>query len=263
MAKKLYIGTNTKMYKTIAQTDEYLKKLGKQIETIDQTQVELFVIPSFTALESAGKRAGDYGIRLGGQNMAWEDEGQYTGEISPVMLKEVGATIAEIGHSERRHIFGEPDEMENRKVHAAVRHNMTALLCVGETGQQKEHGVAGEMLRIQIKEGLYGVKPEDARSIWIAYEPVWAIGTHGEPASAEYAQDQHRVIRETLVELFGGVGMEIPILYGGSVNPQNAEKLISMPDVDGLFIGRSAWDAVRFGEIIRKVMMAFQKKTKN
>ncbi|UWP59391.1 triose-phosphate isomerase [Ruminococcus gauvreauii] len=260
MKNKLYIGTNTKMYKTIAQTAEYLEELGKQIKTVDREKIELFVIPSFTALESAGRRACDYGIRIGGQNMAWEDEGQYTGEISPAMLKEAGATIAEIGHSERRHVLGESDEMENRKVHAAVRHGMTALLCVGETGLQKEHGVADETLRIQIKEGLYGIKPEDASSIWIAYEPVWAIGTGGQPASAEYACERHRVIRDTLFEHFGDAAYTIPLLYGGSVNMQNAEKLISVPDIDGLFIGRSAWDAAQFGEIIRKVLAAFLRK---
>lgn len=260
MNKLLYIGTNTKMYQTCSRTSEFLTELGKQLKSIDRSHMELFVIPSFISLERAGEIAFDYKIRLGAQNMAWEDEGQFTGEISPVMLKEAGVTIAEIGHSERRHILGETDEMENQKVHAAIRHKITALLCVGETGQQKDHGIASEILRIQIKEGLYGVSAKDAKSIWIAYEPVWAIGNGGKPASPEYAQQQHQVIRETLLELFGEPAKEIPILYGGSVNLQNAESLIAMPDIDGLFIGRSAWDAVRFAEIIRKVSAVFLEK---
>lgn len=260
--KKLYIGTNTKMYQGIAQTVAFLNELGALTKDIDRAEVELFVIPSYTALDAAGRAAQAQGIRLGAQNVAWEDEGQFTGEISAPMLLEVGAGIAEIGHSERRHILGETNDMENRKVHAALRHSMTALLCIGETKEQKLRGIANEILRIQLKEGLFEVCPKAAKDrLWIAYEPVWAIGLDGEPASATYAEEKHRVIRETLCELLGEtVGNAVPILYGGSVNAQNAEALIVRPHIDGLFIGRSAWKAESFAAIIRTVLPLFQQK---
>lgn len=261
MAKKLYIGTNTKMYKTIAQTTAFLQELGQLTRDISREEMELFVIPSYTALAAAGPLARQYGIRLGAQNMGWEDEGQFTGEISPVMLAEVGVSVAEIGHSERRHTLGEDDEMENRKVHAALRHGFTPLLCVGETERQKQWGVADETLRTQLKIGLHGVTPRQAQSLYVAYEPVWAIGTSGKPATKEYAEEKHALIRRTLVELFGREGEGIPLLYGGSVNPNNAAELIQMQHIDGLFIGRSAWVAEGFNAIIRQVLpLALAKK---
>ncbi|MDR2391844.1 MAG: triose-phosphate isomerase [Planctomycetota bacterium] len=252
---KLYIGTNTKMYKTIAQTADFLDKLGRHAADIPRDKMELFVIPSFTALETAAKYAAPAHIVLGAQNMGWEDEGQFTGEISPLMLKEIGVRVVEIGHSERRHVLGETDEQENRKVLCAFRHGFVPLLCIGETGTEKDAGISDEILRIQLKRGLHGVTPIQAKELWIAYEPVWAIGVSGIPASKEYAEEKHQVIRRTLVELFGGEsGGAIPILYGGSVNNENASSLIAMPAVDGLFIGRCAWDADNLNRIIRDVM---------
>lgn len=263
MAKldKLYIGTNTKMYKTIADTTMFLQQLGAATQSISRNEMELFVIPSYTALEAACKCASQSGISLGAQNMAWEDEGQFTGEISPLMLKEVGVQIAEIGHSERRHILGETDEQENKKVLCSLRHGLTPLLCIGETARQKELGISNEIMRIQLKTGLAGVAAPQAQNVWIAYEPVWAIGAAGVPASKEYAEEKHAMIRQTLVELFGTqTGGDIPILYGGSVNNQNAPQLIQMPHIDGLFIGRSAWDAENFAQIIQTVLPLFLKK---
>lgn len=260
MKQKLRMGTNTKMYMGIAQTTEYLERLGRLTRDLDRAVLDLFVIPSFTALDVAGRLAAQQGILLGAQNMAWEDEGPFTGEVSPLMLREVGASIAEIGHSERRHILHETDEMANQKVHAALRHGMTALLCVGETQRQKERGLADEVLRTQLKEGLYGVEKNQAVQVWVAYEPVWAIGAEGQPASAEYAEEKHRVIHDTLLLLFGDASEDIPVLYGGSVNPQNAAGLIAMPHIDGLFVGRSAWDAQRFAEMLRAVLPVFLEK---
>lgn len=260
--RKLYIGTNTKMYKTIAESVVHIETLGALTADISRDQMELFVIPPFTALEAAGKPARESVIRLGAQNMSWEDEGQFTGEISPRMLREVGVDVVEIGHSERRHVLGEDDEMENRKVLCALRNGFTPLLCIGETGVQKDIGISDEMLRIQIKVGLNGVDKEMAKRLWIAYEPVWAIGVNGVPATEEYAQEKHEVIREALVELFGAEAAGgIPLLYGGSVNNQNAAELIGMRNVDGLFIGRSAWDAENFNAIIRMVLPLFFRKT--
>lgn len=255
---KLYLGTNTKMYKTIFDTIDFLAELYSLTADIEREKLELFVIPSFTALEPARKSVPADKISLGAQNMCWEDQGQFTGEISPLMLKEVGVKIVEIGHSERRHVLRETDSEENKKVLTALRHGFTALLCIGETEEQKNQGMSDEVLRIQLKAGLYGVTPNQAKSLWVAYEPVWAIGANGTPAGKEYADEKHAVIKQALIELFGEeIGGDIPTLYGGSVNNENADELIAMPHIDGLFIGRSAWNAKNFNQIIRQVMPLF------
>lgn len=261
---KLHIGTNTKMYKNITMTTDFLSRLGELTSGISRERMELFVIPSFTTLSAASGIAEKGDIRLGAQNMGWEDEGQFTGEISPLMLKEVGVGIIEIGHSERRHVLGETDVMENRKVLCALRHGFNPLLCVGETGEQKEAGLADEVLRMQLKLGLRGVEPEEAKALRIAYEPVWAIGVSGVPASKEYAEERHRTLRQCLVELFGAeAGGGVPLLYGGSVNNENAPDLIRMPSIDGLFIGRAAWDAENFMRILTDVLPLFEVKRAN
>lgn len=254
--KHIYLGTNTKMYKTIQDTTSFLSSLSALTADIDRKYMTLFVIPSFTTLDAARKTVPADVIRLGAQNMGWEDQGQFTGEISPLMLKEVGTQIIEIGHSERRHVLMETDEMENKKVLCALRHGFTPLLCIGETGKQKELGISAETLRIQLKVGLKDVTPQQAATqLWIAYEPVWAIGVGGTPASKEYAMEMHAVIRDTVKEMFGEeAGSAIPLLYGGSVNRENAVELAVVPNIDGLFIGRSAWDAENFNLLIRDVL---------
>lgn len=256
----LFMGTNLKMNKTIQETVSFLTQLHESTRDIDRSSLTLFVIPSYTALESARKSVPHESILLGAQNMFWEDQGQFTGEISPLMIQETGATIIEIGHSERRHVFGETDAEENKKIRAALRHGFTALLCVGETAEQKEQGIQDEVLRIQLKVGLNGIDRHEWSRIWIAYEPVWAIGVNGKPASADYAQERHAVIKGALAELFGEEGAQIPVLYGGSVNPQNASALIVKPSIDGLFVGRSAWDAGAFNQLIRQVQPLFQNR---
>lgn len=249
--KKLYFGSNLKMYKNVRETVEYLTRLQENTRDLDREKYELFIIPSFTSLMKASEQTDQSLIRLGAQNMCWEEQGQFTGEISPLMLQELGMQIAELGHSERRHVFGERDQELNLKVKAALDHGFTALLCIGETQEQKEYGISDEVLRTQLKIGFYGVSPDETGKLWVAYEPVWAIGVNGKPATAEYAQEKHHVIRETLVEIFGERGAQIPVLYGGSVNPGNANELIVLPDVDGLFVGRAAWDADKFDALIR------------
>ncbi len=257
---KIYLGTNTKMFKNIADTVSFLSELEDLTADIDKTKMELFVIPSFTALEAAKRTLSENHIKLGAQNMNWEEEGQFTGEISPLMLKEIGVQIIEIGHSERRHKFGETDEEEKKKVLTAIKHGFIPLLCIGETLEQKNYGISKEIIRIQLKIGLSEISKEQAQNIWIAYEPVWAIGVNGIPADENYADEMHAVIKETVMSLFGKeIGSDIPILYGGSVNIENAEKLIQKPNIDGLFIGRSAWQAKNFNTIIRSVLPLFQK----
>lgn len=253
--KRLYLGTNTKMYKNIAQTRAFLKELSELTAGIGREQLELFVIPSYTALEAAQKAVSAAGIRIGAQNMAWLDEGELTGEISPGMLKEVGVEIVEIGHSERRHVLGEDLEMIRKKVLCAAGHGFTTLLCVGETELEKRTGCMDEGLCVQLRSALYGFPAEYADRLWIAYEPVWAIGKNGAPASREYAEARHRTIRKVLCQKFGAeTGGGIPLLYGGSVRLENAAGFIEMEHIDGLFIGRSAWDAKRFHTIIQDVL---------
>ena len=252
--KKIYLGTNTKMYKDSAGTVEYLRRL-KELTGDVARKAGLFVIPSFTSLPAAREELKGSDIRLGAQNMCWEEEGQFTGEISPNMLSELSVEIVEIGHSERRHVFRETDEEEARKVSAAVRHGFTALLCVGETLEDKNYGISDEILSIQLKKGLSLTKAGDSRQIMIAYEPVWAIGAGGMPAREDYVEERHKRIREVLQGVYGEeAGLQIPILYGGSVNKENAAALSGQPHVDGLFIGRSAWDADNFNSIIRMVL---------
>lgn len=255
MKKKFYFGTNTKMYKTIQDTIEFVQGLQELTKDISREDMTLFVIPSYTTLKDANEKKDKNLLMVGAQNMGWEEQGQFTGEISPLMLQEIGTDLVMIGHSERRHVLGETDEQENKKVICSLNHNFTTLLCVGETEDQKEFGISEEIIRIQLKKGLYGVTKEMTKKLWIAYEPVWAIGVNGKPATKEYAEQIHIVIRQTLKELFGEeAGEEIPVLYGGSVNPENAVGLSRMEHIDGLFIGRAAWQAENFNKIIRDVM---------
>lgn len=256
--RKLLLGTNLKMYKTATQTLQYLSDLSSRIIDL-RDKVDFFVIPSFTSLPVAVKFT-DY-VKIGAQNMHWEEQGQFTGEISPLMLKDLGdISIIEIGHSERRHVFNESSKECNHKLTTAVKHGFTALLCVGETTEEKEFGIADEVLRSQLKIGLFDIDISYIKQLWIAYEPVWSIGVDGTPASTEYAQEKYTVIRNLLIDLYGDAGLDIPILYGGSVNNGNAAVLIGETDVDGLFIGRSAWDAENFDRVSRLALGAWEAK---
>ena len=255
MSKKIYFGTNLKMYKNIHDTVSYLEDLTRLTADLNRDEIELFVIPSYTSLPDAVKISRRELVHLGAQNMCWEEQGQFTGEISPLMLKELGLDLVMIGHSERRHVFRETDYEENKKVLCSLEHGFTTLLCIGETEQEKEYGISNEILRTQLIAGFHGVSTDYAKKIWVAYEPVWAIGVNGKPASVEYANEKHGVIRKCLVELFGEeAGKLIPVLYGGSVNPGNAERLIEQPEIDGLFTGRSAWQAEAFDKLIRSAL---------
>lgn len=257
MGKKLLYGSNLKMYKGVSDTKQYLRELIDATGNINSEEIEMFIIPSYVALESAINVCKGSHIKIGAQNMHWETEGQYTGEISPKMLKEMGVSLIMAGHSERRHIFGETDEEENKKIKSAVQHGFSALLCVGETEKEKEYGIGMEVLKKQLHIGFYGISESDVEKLWVAYEPVWAIGVNGTPPSAEYVEKMHQTIKKELYEIFGEKGREIPVLYGGSVNHSNAEHLITLPSVDGLFVGRAAWDASSFDKLIRESQHAY------
>ncbi len=246
------------MYKTIEMTTSYLKKLAENTKDLSRDEIELFVLPSYTALSEAAKCTDRSLVHLGAQNMCWEDEGQFTGEISPVMLKEMNLDMIMAGHSERRHVFGEKDEEENKKVLSALSHGLKVILCIGETLEDKNYRVSKEVLRTQLKIDLFGVEPSHCRELLIGYEPVWSIGVNGLPASPDYAEEMHGAIKECLEEIFGAESHEIPVLYGGSVNPGNAEELIRQPSIDGLYVGRSAWDADKFDALIRQALGALR-----
>ncbi len=259
--KKIYFGTNLKMYKGNAETIKYLTALSHAVDHFKTDyDIELFVIPSYTCIKDAttvvDSIKNNKKIIIGAQNMNANDNGQFTGEISPPMLKEAGATLVMIGHSERRHVMKETDQEENEKVISALSHGFTTLLCIGETLEQKNYNLSDEVLRTQLKIGLYGVKKHQLSKLWIAYEPVWAIGKDGIPATAEYANEKHAVIKQCLSELFAEDGHKIPVLYGGSVNPENSNKLIIQPHIDGLFVGRSAWDGKKFPSLIQNALNA-------
>ena len=253
---KLYFGSNLKMYKGIADTAAFLTELQQLTADLDREQIELFILPSYTSLPEAAKVTDQHLIRLGAQNMGWEEEGQFTGEISCRMLAELGIGMVMAGHSERRHVFRETDEDERLKVRCALDHGMIPLLCIGETGEDKGYGVSREVLAVQLKIGLHGLSDEEARRVRVAYEPVWSIGVHGTPAEPSYAEEMHASIKATLREIFPNVWEEIPVLYGGSVNPGNACALIALPSVDGLYVGRSAWQADKFNILIRDAIGA-------
>ena len=259
---KLYMGTNTKMYKTPVQAAQHLARLLELCSDISPDILQLFIFPSYPSIEDMAKLAAGSGLMIGSQSIGYEEEGQYTGEISPLMLREGGADLVMVGHSERRHTFLESDFDEERRVKCAVEHDFTTLLCVGETSAQKQYGVSREALAIQLKIGLHSLTSSQANDkLWIAYEPVWAIGVNGVPADENYADAMHAEIKAVLREIFGpSTGDDIPVLYGGSVNLQNAERLIQKPNIDGLFIGRSAWDASNFNAIIRAVLPLFARR---
>ncbi len=246
------------MYKTIEMTTSYLTKLAENTKDISRDEIELFVLPSYTSLSEAVKCTDRSLVHLGAQNLCWEDEGQFTGEISPVMLKEMNLDMVMVGHSERRHVFGERDEEENKKVKAALSHGLKVILCIGETLDDKTWGISEEVLRTQLKIDLYGVEPSHCSELLIGYEPVWSIGVNGLPASPDYAEKMHKAIKQCLKELYGSESEAIPVLYGGSVNPGNAEALIVQPSIDGLYVGRSAWDADKFDALIRQAMGALR-----
>ncbi len=252
--KKVFIGSNLKMYKTNQQNRAFVSQLLELTKDLTGSNLILFILPSYTALADICRLVDHSSILIGAQNMHWEDNGAYTGEISPLMLKELGIDLVMLGHAERRSIFGETDRMVNQRVKASLSNGFRTLLCVGDTAEDMFFGVSEERLRLQIKIALHGVESSFLEQLWVAYEPVWAIGAGGKPADPEFASRMQHSIRNTLNEVFPDHPNSIPILYGGSVNFENCSALISQPEIDGLFIGRAAWDAVNFNRIIRKVI---------
>jgi triosephosphate isomerase len=215
--------------------------------------VEIVFAPPFTGLYPLSTliELDKPNIKLGAQDVYWEDEGAFTGEVSPVMLADLGVDYVIIGHSERRQYFGETDETVNKKVKAVFAHGMTPILCCGETLAQREAGETESFVASQVRNGCAGLTPEQAAVLVVAYEPIWAIGT-GRTAVPEDANDVARTIRATIGALFGPpAAMTMRVLYGGSVKPENAAMYFAEPDIDGALVGGAALNATSFAEIAR------------
>jgi triosephosphate isomerase (TIM) len=246
--RKPIVAGNWKMNKEV--DDAIALASAVKLELLNFTDAEVVLCPPFTALKAVGDVLQGSYIKLGAQNMHWEKEGAYTGEISPSMLRNVFCHYVILGHSERRAIFHETNEAVNRKVKAALSAGLRPIMCVGETLAEHEAGRTEDVVRIQVEAGLAGVEA-GAANIVLAYEPVWAIGT-GKTATPEQAQEVHAFLRGIMAKMLGdNIASGIRIQYGGSVKPGNAKELFSQPDIDGGLIGGAALDARGFVEIVR------------
>lgn len=244
---KLWIGTSWKMNKTLAEARAFAQAL---VVADGHSRIQRFVMPPFTALREVSAELEGTSVRVGAQNMHWSEAGAWTGEISAPMLVDCGATLVEIGHSERRAHFGETDETVARKVAAAARHGLTPLICLGETREERDAGQASAVLRRQTTAALSGLDPvQKSAPILLAYEPVWAIGAGGAPASPDYAEARHREIIETAAQ---SLGRAVPCLYGGSVDAENCTAFLARAPIDGLFIGRAAWTVEGYLDILNR-----------
>lgn len=251
MSRTPMVAGNWKMYKTSGEGAILVQDLERIVRNI-WDEVEIVVCPPFTALKSVSTviEYDSLNIRLGAQNMHWESEGAYTGEIAPRMLEEFSCDYVILGHSERREYFGETDAIVNRKVKAAIAAGIKPIMCVGESLDTREADQTDSFVRSQVRGGLEGVEASAAGEIVVAYEPIWAIGT-GRTPTPEMANDVCRTIRATVGAMFGqDVAMKVRILYGGSVKPENARMFFSEPDIDGALVGGAALKADSFADII-------------
>lgn len=244
-----WIGTSWKMNKTLAEAQAFAEALAAADEARDP-RIRRFVIPPFTAVREVKQILSDSSVKVGAQNMHWADSGAWTGEVSPLMLTDCGLDIVELGHSERREYFGETDETVGLKVEAAVRHGLIPLICIGETLAEREAGRAQEVIQAHVRGALDNLsEARKAAPILFAYEPVWAIGENGIPATSDYADARQAEIINVAQDR---LGRRIPCLFGGSVDADNCKALIQCPHIDGLFIGRSAWNVGGYLDILAK-----------
>jgi triosephosphate isomerase len=246
MARNPIVIGNWKMYKTSREAAAYLEELLPQIEGC---KAKVFLAVPYTSIAAAAKAAKGSEVLIGAQNMNDARDGAFTGEIAALMLKEAGAAFVLLGHSERRKLFGETNEFIQRKVVRALQDDLIPVLCVGETAEQREEGKTEEVLRRQIEECLEGIPVEEASKLMLAYEPVWAIGT-GKTATPEMAAEAHASCRAVLADLFGKKrASAIPLLYGGSVKPENAAALLAQKGIDGLLVGGASLEPEVFAQI--------------
>jgi triosephosphate isomerase len=250
MSRTPFIAANWKMHKTVLETVAFIKEFRKLADAVHD--VEIVVAPPFTALRPAADAAHASNIGIAGQNLHWERQGAFTGEVSAAMLKEAGAEYAIIGHSERRQLFGETDETVNRKLLSAIAAQLTPIVCIGETLAQRDGNETLGVLDRQIKQGLDGLTADQIAALVIAYEPVWAIGT-GRNATPAQAGEAHAHIRSRIRQWFGGTAADqCHIIYGGSVKPENIRELAVLPDVDGALVGGASLEVRGFYEIVSR-----------
>lgn len=242
------IAGNWKMYKTISETESFFADVAPRVK--DVHHCEMIIAPPFLALRRASELSAPSGIAISAQNLHWEKEGAFTGEVSASMIRDSGATCSLIGHSERRQLFGETDASVNKKIRAALASQLQPIVCIGETLQEREAGHMEQVLDRQMTQGFAGLTEADFSPIIIAYEPVWAIGT-GRTATPEIAQHAHTYIRSRLQSLVSrGVAQAVRILYGGSVKPDNIRGLMQQADIDGVLVGGASLQPKSFADIV-------------
>lgn len=247
-SRRPLIAGNWKMYKTCSEAVETSRQLVKLVA--DAKDVDIMIAPQFTALAPVSEIIKDSPVSLGAQNLFWEKEGAYTGEVSAEMLMAAGCSHVIIGHSERRQYFAETDDTVNKKIGSAINGQLTPVFCVGETETERELKDTFSVLDKQMTIGLKGFSSDQLEKLVVAYEPVWAIGT-GKTATASQAQEVHQFLRSMLEKIFGdSFSQTIRILYGGSVKPKNISELMAMPDIDGALVGGASLDAETFSKIV-------------
>jgi L-erythrulose 1-phosphate isomerase len=249
VSPEFWIGTSWKMNKTLAEAMVFADGL-LAADAAHDSRIQRFIVPPFPYVREVKARLKTTSVMVGAQNMHWHDGGAWTGEVSPLMLKDCHLDLVELGHSERREFFAETDETVGLKTEAAIRHGLIPLVCIGETLAQREAGKSAAVLEAQVR-GSLGKLSGDQKSapILLAYEPFWAIGVNGIPATSAYADARQAEIIAVAASV---LGRRIPCLYGGSVNAGNCEELITCPHIDGLFIGRAAWDVAGYLDILQK-----------
>jgi triosephosphate isomerase len=250
MMRKKIVAANWKMNMTQAESERFVETFLRDCGEI--TDVEVVIVPPFTAIAKVMEALGRaHNIKVGAQNMYWEKSGAFTGEISAALLRDLFVHYVVLGHSERRTLFGETDEMVNRKVRAAHEATLRPIVCIGETLEQRDKGNVEKILSIQLRGSLAGLTPKELQETVVAYEPVWAIGT-GRNATPLQAQEAHAFIRKTLREMADDATAErVRIQYGGSVKPENARELMSQPDIDGALVGGASLDPRSFVQIVK------------
>src|SRR5579859_8114687 len=249
MSRKKLIAANWKMYKTPEQAQSFIGAFLPHVH--GHTRDEIVICPPYICIPAVAELVRDTNVGVGGQNMFWEKEGAYTGEISAPMLLAVGCSHVIIGHSERRQYFGETDDTVNRKLKAALAAGLTAIVCIGEVLQEREAGISDDVLRRQCENALREISGQQVGKLTIAYEPVWAIGT-GKTATPEMAADAHRIVRAEIAKLLGAeVANQMRILYGGSVKPENATALLGQEEIDGALVGGASLKPESFTAIVK------------
>jgi triosephosphate isomerase len=249
MARTKFVCGNWKMHRTAGEARALVRELAPLLEPA-RGKVQVAVAPPFTALAAVAEAVGGAGIELAAQDVHWEAQGAFTGEVSAAMLKDVGARHCIVGHSERRQLFGETDESVAKKARALLAAGVLPIVCVGETLAEREANRTMAVVERQVRAALGGLPGADLARLTVAYEPVWAIGT-GKTATTAQAQEVHAAIRALLRELGGGAADEVRIQYGGSVKPDNAADLMAQPDVDGALVGGASLKAEDFSQIVK------------